>query len=261
MSLSNDTKISNDIIKSQENEIAINEIVSNKPRYTDLEQEQQDNLLNKTKENTLINSLIKFELSYPIMKQMKTDIYFTENIPINPDERFDYLIDLNHLDGFQALKTKWLFFKINKIDFFWKTYDGKEVVIMKYLPPCSSYVKSSIQLSLAANNGKETLINPHYVIRNAFHGRIDINNELYKEIIERNTVISSGLQDNIFVSNFNYDITYLDYGMFTFNSLTDERILIQMKYNISFFTYGDPESQFEPDPHVPADPFNPNNPL
>lgn len=260
-------KVSHDILKIDSDNSVISKINSEKQRYEPISEDEQNEVIARKNNIVTDEVCIKPKLAYPNMKEMKVDTVQEFTIDLNNNE-YELLIDLNKLDAFQSLKCKWLYYRLNRVEIEYENttpLGERGQFTYQYLPPSYYMVKygpyQSRDSVKTAKGGKYTLNNPLYIVRNAFHKRIDINSEYYYDVVKKSTVPSSGLQDNLFISNFSYDITYIDYGSFIFSSSSKQTIQAKIHYYFSFFTFGDPETQYGIEEHEPFTPFDPDNPL
>lgn len=260
-------KVSDDILRIERNNEVIANINKDKPKYDPISTEKQEEVI--ARKNAIVTDevCIKAKLAYPTMKEMKVDTVKTYVEAVDKNG-YELPIDMNKIEAFQSLKCKWLYFRLNKVEMTYETdtqLGNRTPIKYQYVPPSYYMVKygpfQDRNYVTSFKGGKDTLSNPLYIVRNAFHGRIDINSQYYNEIVKKNTVVSSSLQDNLFISNFNYDITYLDYGSFMFSSDVKQNITVKVHYYFSFYTFGDPETQYGIEEHQPIAPFDPNNPL
>lgn len=267
MSFISDNDTVNRLVNTKMNQESILKNLEGLRNTLSIDDKEREDIIKKLKQNSILEKEIDFQLSYNDMKRTDIQIIDDTEFRLEGDSK-EILIDLNKLRGFQSLKYKWLFFKLNKIELQAKVTretDGLGFFQCQYCPPCYYMAHYTPFLSKSCESNNQTLnysiSKPYYVVRNAFHGRIDLNDPNYLQIVKQNTVVSSSLQDNIFVSSFNYDITFLDYGSFIFRSEESKNLKARLIYSFTFYTFGDPENQYGIDEHEPVAPFDPNNPL
>lgn len=278
MSIIKKHDIVDDILICQENEDRIKELSKDRLRWEQMEEKDREELIKVYQSKCLKNENILFKCSYPFMKQTTIDSneIFTATIGKNrtlknmkrntfiklgdeEDKTFITLnIDLNKVYSFVNLKTKWLYFKLCKVEVEFRNNSKASFIPIScyYLPPCSdindfnySFV-NNVKIASGTNIQHKSILNPLFIIRHIkdCNDKLDINSlDYYNDIITK-TIPTSSLQDNLFVSNFDNSVIYLDYGKFIFttnNLQNDQDILIKLNYSFKFYTHGNPEDYYD----------------
>lgn len=278
MSIIKKHDIVDDILICQENNERIESLIRGKLRWEELEEKDREELIKIYQSNCIKNKNVSFKCSYPFMKQTTIDTFETysgtigklkqiKNIRTNKifnyknenNEINNYIIlpiNLNDNISFKNLKTKWLYFKLNKIEIEFRNNSKASFIPIScyYLPPCSELIyyninfTNNVKICSGTNIEHKSILNPFYIIRSIKdnNNKINIKEDNYEKICKK-TFPTSSLQDNLFVSNFNEEINYLDYGQFVFttNNLENQQdILIKLNYSFKFYTHANPEAYY-----------------
>lgn len=242
-----------------------------------MKEEDRDKLIKYYQSNCIGEENLLFKCTYQFLKQttIDTNEIFTATIGENKSlkdmrlnktikfseesEMFVTLnIDLNKVYSFINLKTKWLYFKLCKVEVEFRNNSKASFIPIScyYLPPCSdtndfNYLfTNNVKIASGTNNQHKSILNPLFIIRHIkdFNDKIDINSDTYYRDVTDKTIPTSGLQDNLFVSNFDNTIIYLDYGKFIFttnNIENDQDVLIKLNYSFKFYTHANPEAYYD----------------
>lgn len=278
MSIVKKHNIVDDILIQQNNINRINQLTKDKLRWEQMDEKDREELIKIYQSKCIKNENILFKCSYPFLKQttIDTNEIFTATIGKNVllkdmrlnknikfDENSDIIplnIDLNKVYSFFNLKTKWLYFKLCKVEVEFRNNSKASFIpiLCYYLPPCSdtndfNYLfTNNVKITSGTNQQHKSILNPLFIIRHIrdINDKIDINSDTYYRDITDKTIPTSGLQDNLFVSNFDNTIIYLDYGKFIFttNNLENEQdVLIKLSYSFKFYTHANPEAYYDSD--------------
>lgn len=273
--------IVDDILICQENSDRIASLIRGKLRWEEMEEKDREELIKITQSKFIKEKNVSFKCSYPYMKQTTIDcseIYSgtlgevneLENLRTGKKFEFENCnkkntivssivlpINLNDVIAFKNLKNKWLYFKLNKIEVEFRNNSKASFVPIScyYLPPCSDLVladikfTNNVKICSGTNVEHKSILNPFYIIRTIkdIKETIDSKKDDYNDICLK-TNPTSGLEDNLFVSNFNDSNNYLDYGRFIFttNNLENQQdVLMKLHYSFKFYTYSNPEAYYD----------------
>ena len=147
-----------DILKRQRNQEKINELCKGIPSWKEMKEEDRDKLIKYYQSNFIGEENLLFKCTYQFLKQttIDTNEIFTATIGENKSlkdmrlnktikfseesEMFVTLnIDLNKVYSFINLKTKWLYFKLCKVEVEFRNNSKSSFIPIScyYLPPCS----------------------------------------------------------------------------------------------------------------------------
>ena len=285
MSIIKKHDIVDNILTMEDLEKRIHDIIGEKKRWEEMNESERDKLIKLCQSKCLKEKNIEFKLSYPFMKQTTIDTFeiFSGTIarnnqsvllnlktnkrvnfkddPEDVNSEFIVLpIDVNSVSAFKNMFDKWLYFKLSKIEIEYRNNSKASFVPIscQYLPPCSERVKATTScinnIKLASGTGPEhkSILNPFYIIRTLKNGAVALNpsDQDYQKRIYEDTIPTSGLQDGLFVSNFDVENYYLDYGRFVFSTMNltnPQDVLIKVKYSFKFYTHANPEDFYGKD--------------
>ena len=182
----------------------------------------------------------------------------------------DYITYINltptSINGFQALKKKWQYFKINKVSvkFVSNSAQNLSPIVCRYMPPMgkegdvtklnADYVTKYAE-SVGTTSGFVSLHMPPCLVKK---GEFDKNNEFkYGE----NGYCLPNLNKDRMLCSYEEDKFYLDYGTFIFESKnigTTQNVIAQIHYVIDFYSGYDYESA-SINPENPDDPDHPDD--
>lgn len=185
-------------------------------------------------------------------------------------EEGDYITYINltptSINGFQALKKKWQYFKINKISvkFVSNSANNLSPIVCRYMPPLgkegdvtklnADYVTKYAE-SVGTTSGYVSLHMPPCLVKK---GEFNKDNEFqYGE----NGYCLPNLNKDRMLCSYEEDKFYLDYGTLIIESKnigTTQNVIAQIHYAIDFYSGYDYESA-SINPENPDDPDHPDD--
>lgn len=261
-----------EILSWREAKRKINEIIKDSKYWDDLSMEDRDKLVYKYRTKMIRSENLSYMATYYSFKrtemetveifsgtigkkaqltQLKTNAKVFEST--EPADAISLNIDLNNIDAFRNMKTQWLYFKLQCVEVEFRNNSKATFIpiLCHYLPPCYECVDHTVSFTnntvVAAGTKEETktLADPYYIVRMADCGiKLDPAAEDYIENVRKNTFPVSGLQREMYVSNYNTERMYLDYGKFVFTTKNLENtqdVVIKVRFNFVFLTYANPE--------------------
>lgn len=264
MSIIKKHDIVDDILICQENNERLAKLSKDKLRWEQMDEKDREELIKIYQSKCIKEKNVSFKCSFPFLKQTTIDCLETYTGTIsNLNTGIFVYIDLNRITPFINLKNKWLYFKLCKIEVNFRNNSKSSFIPIScyYLPPCFSCVNvdykfsNNVKIASGINVEHKSILNPLYVIRSAYpdkdltyYDNINDNGKSYYDNLQDYSFPSSGLQDNLFISNFNNSKLFLDYGKFIFNTdnlQNNQDILIKINYSFKFYTYGNPEAYYD----------------
>ena len=252
-----------EILKQQNDEI-----LKKVRTWDEIPMEVRDNICYRDKTIKIKQDLLDLKEVYHFFKQTTVDTceiftgtlgndnFSIKNIKNNKElkgekgaSQLNLDIDLNDVDAFKNMKSKWLYCKLCSIEIEFRNNSKASFVpiLCHYLPPCYECVKHSnsfVVNSVIADGTQPTsfvLGNPYYIIRILKPTSDDLNNP------RENSIPISGLQRDMFIANYDTTNTFIDFGKFIFytkNPDVQQDVLINLKLSFKFLTYANPEDYY-----------------